>query len=107
MVKRPQKKERRGKQTLIINIILLVVAGSVAFGILIDSLREKGEIKESTAIEEKATPLPELPMKTPDESRMARQDRGSSEYSKYQIYFEERDGVDEGTFQPQSSGAVE
>ena len=108
-MKRSVKKvEKRGKQNLIINLVIGIAVIFLFSIVFFDSFksektekvvvsREKTESKAQTLeIPRKETPKPKI------EKEVKNQD-----YKKYQSYFEEGKEIDEGSFDNQSAFAIE
>jgi hypothetical protein len=106
----PQKKnikERRGKQTLIINITLISLVCIIVFFMVAVSFKEEKTINYSSENNVKPTIQQELPKSTPIPKPVIQEENTGSQPSQYQIYFEEKDGVDENSFDRDSESAVE
>ena len=107
-MKRPIKKvEKRGKQTLVINLVIAVLIIFVASIVLFDAFKsENVEQQVASADYEVKTGPKEIPRKETPKPKRKRQAR-SQDYKKYQPYFETKSGVDETEFDAEADWAKE
>ena len=99
-MRKPKKKEeKRGKQALIVNLVIAVIITFVVSIVLFDALKpDKIDRTYNTETNVK-TQIQEIPRKeTPKPTR--KRNRQNQDYKKYQAHFEGKmSGIDEGEFE--------
>jgi len=102
-MRRPVRKiqEKRSKQTLIINLVAVFTILIVVSLVLFDVFKTEKPVKVREEVSIEKSQLPGIPRKEISKSKRRRRSQ-NKDYKKYQPYFEEREGVEESTFDPQS-----